>query len=491
MSSDNHGFPASPTVLNAPAPLFPPLSSQPPSPRALQRAFLNPPFIWKGVPLRAFRHGGTGNLTELAPPEEKGHFYSTQHQKRYKSLKKHLQQDLEDLARRHRVENKLELAIRAAAEEREIKDFHEDFMKRLDWGKGSSSLLVRVDPYVGVVREGGELKVRSTRSTESRQEDGQVKSMKEEPSVLIAKFSENGQGSPFPSTRAFFRHYPAISISLAVRDFYRRLERKREEFGNALEFQQMWEWSERHWNFYEAVSHLREWAREEKANEGAGDGDVGATASASPDPQTSAEEPDGYGSTIDWTPELEDRKRRHQWAILRKIKEAFEINEEDFPDICAPAGRTLDSYFAIGKYGSSEKWYPVDPELEGKGKGGIKEAIEQIACFEDVLAAGGTLAQASMAVIKRNKEKASRVTAYDECAPETPAVQGKPQAGAIDGESGEPAKASMHGALEANKFQADRPDDGEEDSTRAFIAALRARLIGGVNTLTQVSICPR
>ncbi|KAG0125500.1 hypothetical protein HOY82DRAFT_139794 [Tuber indicum] len=407
MASRN-GFPANPTVLHASPPVFPPpLSSQPPDPATVERAILNPPFVWKGIPLRSFRCASDGDLSSLAPPEEKGHFLSVSHEKRYKSLKKHLYQDLEDLARRHRVENKLESAIRVAVEEREIADFHQDFTRRLEWGEESSSLLVGHDVFSDALREGGVLENGAAGLVQNSE-----KCPREDPCVLVARFSENGQGSQFPSVRNYFRHYPRISISSAVTDFYRRLEKKREEFGNALEFQQMWEWSERHWNFFEAVSHLRDWARSEKVSEG-GRSEASEVAG---NPTLGLRGGAGGLRVIRWTPELEAGKRRHQWAILRRIMAAFEISKEDFPEICAPSGRTLDSYFSPRKYGVGESWYPVDRELEGKGKGGIKEAMEQIDCFEDVLASGGGLAEASMTVIKRNHERDSRVTSRDHSA---------------------------------------------------------------------------
>ncbi|RPB05179.1 hypothetical protein L873DRAFT_1840136 [Choiromyces venosus 120613-1] len=477
------GFQANPTVLHASPPTFPPpLSSQPPNAATIQRAILNPPFVWKGVPLRSFRCTSDGDLSILAGPEEKGQFLGPSHEKRYKSLKKHLYQDLEDLARRHKVENKLESAIRVAAEEREVTDFHEDFTQRLEWGEESSSLILGHNLFSDSMREEGILENGATvliQNSEARP--------REDPYVRVARFSENGQGSPFPSVRNYFRHYPAISISLTVTDFYRRLEQKREEFGNALEFQQMWEWSERHWNFFEAVSHLRDWARSEKGNE------EGKSETLEVATNLTLNSPDGAEdlTVIEWSPELEARKRRHQWAILRRIIAAFEINEEDFPEICAPGGRTLDSYFALGKYGGEEKWYPVDQELEGKGKGGIKEAMEQIDCFEDVLASGGGLAEASMAIIKRNRERDSQVTCNDASATsdkdqggsgeETPTQQDFNRQGAPEPQKHLPAKDRNSKKLVKDQGLPDPLDDSNGNAkvdTRVFISALRDRLTG-------------
>ncbi|KAG0635490.1 hypothetical protein HOY80DRAFT_1057137 [Tuber brumale] len=455
MASRN-GFPANPTVLHASPPVFPPpLSSQPPDPATVERAILNPPFVWKGIPLRSFRCTSDGDLSSLAPPEEKGHFLSVSHEKRYKSLKKHLYQDLEDLARRHRVENKLESAIRVAVEERERTDFHQDFTRRLEWGEDSSSLLLAHDVFSDAMREGGVLENGAAGLLQNSEE-----CTREDPCVLVARFSENGQGSQFPSVRNYFRHYPGISISLTVTDFYRRLEKKREEFGNALEFQQMWEWSERHWNFFEAVSHLRDWACLEKVNKGGGPETLEMTRNLTPGSPGGAEDL----GVIRWTPGLEAGKRRHQWAILRRIMAAFEISEEDFPEICAPGGRTLYSYFSFGKHGVGESWYPVDRELEGKGEGGIKEAMEKIDCFENVLASGGGLAEASMAVIKRSQERGSRVTSRDH-----PASSKKDLRGSSE-ETPTQQDPIRRGALE--------PDIQSHPRTRIFISALRSDLIG-------------
>ncbi|PWW79055.1 hypothetical protein C7212DRAFT_361871 [Tuber magnatum] len=314
---------------------------------------------------------------------------------------------------------------------------------------------------------------------------------REDPCVTVARFSKNGQGSPFPSVRNYFRHYPRISISLTVTDFYRRLERKREEFGNALEFQQMWEWSERHWNFFEAVSHLRDRAHSEKANE---DGKLETPGVANNPTSGSPDDAEDPG-VVRWTPEMEARKRRHQWAILRRIMAAFEINEEDFPEVCAPGGRSLDSYFSLGRYGVKEKWYPVDRELEGKGKGGVKEAMEQIDCFEDVLASGGGLAEASIAVIKRCREQDARVTLSD-----YPTTSNKGQGGSGEETSTQqdfirqvaPELQSHLPAKDSNSngmtLAGDRglPDTlGDSNgivkmniNTRVFISALRGRFSG-------------
>jgi len=493
MASSNW-FQANPTVLRANPPAFPPPpSSQPPDPATVERAILNPPFVWKGVPLRSFRCTSDGDLSKLAPLEERGHFFSLPHEKRYKSLKRHLYQDLEDLARRHKVENRLESAIRVAAEEREITDFHEDFTRRLEWGEDSSSLLLGHYVFSDAMREEGMLENGAAGLMQSS--GGRVRV---DPYAAVARFSENGQGSPFPSVRNYFRHYPGISISLAVTDFYRRLEQKREEFGNALEFQQMWEWSERHWNFFEAVSRLRDWARSKKASEdGKSEASDGAT-----NPTSGL--PGGVHDleVICWSPELEARKRRHQWAILRRIMTAFETNEEDFPEICAPGGRTLDSYFSLGRYGAKEKWYPVDRELEGKGRGGIKETMEQINCFESVLASGGGLAEASMAVIKRSQERESRVTSGDESATperdqggsgeETPTQQDFIRQATPEPESQshppttKDSSGSGGGALAKGQGPPDPFDDSygnAEMNTRVSMSALGDRLAGAVSTL--------
>jgi len=491
MASSNW-FRANPTVLRAGPPAFPPPSSQPPDPATVERAHLNPPFVWKGVPLRSFRCASDGDLSKLAPLEEKGHFLSVPHEKRYKSLKRHLYQDLEDLARRHKVENKLESAIRVAAEEREITDFHEDFTHRLEWGEESSSLLLGRYVFSDAIRENGILENGAAGLMQSS--GGHVRV---DPYTAVARFSENGQGSPFPSVRSYFRHYPGVSISLAVTDFYRRLEQKREEFGNALEFQQMWEWSERHWNFFEAVSHLRDWASSKKANE-----DEKSEASATNPTSGLPSDADDL-EVIWWSPELEVRKRRHQWAILRRIMAAFEINEEDFPEICAPGGRTLDSYFSLGRYGVKEKWYPVDRELEGKGRGGIKEAMEQIDCFEGVLASGGSLAEASMAVIRRGQERESRVTSGDVSATpekdqggsgeETPTQQDFIREATPEPESQshpptEDSSGSSGGALVKDQEPHDPLDDSNgnaEMNTRVPRSAPWDRLSGAVSTLNS------
>lgn len=484
MASSN-GFQANPTVLHASPPAFPPpLSSQPPDPATVERAILNPPFVWKGVPLRSFRCTSDGDLSKLAPLEEKGHFLSVPHEKRYKSLKRNLYQDLEDLARRHKVENKLESAIRVAVEEREITDFHEDFTRRLEWGDESSSLLLGRDVFSDAMREDGILENGAAGLIQNSRERA-----REDPYVAVARFSENGQGSPFPSVRNYFRHYPGISISLTVTDFYRRLEQKREEFGNALEFQQMWEWSERHWNFFEAVSRLREWARSKKASE---DGIFEVSEVA-----TNLDDAEDL-EVIWWSPELEAEKRRHQWAILRRIIAAFKINEEDFPEICAPGGRTLDCYFSLGKYGIKEKWYPVDRELEGKGKGGMKEAMERIDCFEGVLASGGSLAEASMAVIKRSQERDSRVTSGDHSTTQerdqggsdegTPIQQDFIWQAVPDHPSTKDSSCSSGGTLVKGQGPPDPFDDSNgnaEMNTKASISTLRDRLIGVVSALNS------
>lgn len=360
---DGHNFNVSfPAPVAAPE-FPPPLFRQPPSPGAIRQALSNPPFSWNGISLRVFRC--PSSLADFAELEERGDFLNPEHKHWYKLLKAALEKDLEDLKRHHKVETEMEPSLRAYIEKQETIEFHDEFMAKLQWGEESSPLLLRPANYLD--DEGDQ--------TEDGVGGRNVLPDKEFHKAIM-KFKKRGLKTDFPSIRTFFENYPGPSVAWAVQDFYKRQESTREAAKVGLEFQQSWEWSERHWNFFEAASKLREWVRKE-------------TRRAQKCSSALVREYDA--KALNWNPAIESHKRRHQWAVLKRIMRAYESRDEKFPEINAPAGRSFDRYF--GKYGRKEGWYPVDKELDSESAG-ESVIMQQIDGAENVLEAGGSLAVA-------------------------------------------------------------------------------------------------
>lgn len=370
-----------PVTAPVTAPEFPPpVFRQPPSPNSIRAALSNPPFIWNGISLRIFRE--PASLSDFARLEEQGKFLNPEHRRWYKILKSALETDLEDLKTRHEIETEMEPSLRAVMEMQETRKFHEEFMEKLGWGKNHSPLLLRPANLL------------HNELARSREEmvDEQVLPA-EEFHKAIMKFVKQGLKTEIPSIKRYFESYPGPTISWVVQDFYKRQELAREAAKLGLEFQQMWEWSERHWNFFEAASRLREWVMK------------GITKTQCR-PTALMQE---YNTKIlNWSPVVESRKRRHQWAVLNLVMKAYEARDEKFPKIQAPAGRSFGRYF--GKYGEKEGWYPVDRELEGiNSAGGTGGAIIQlIHGTEKALEAGESLVQACAGIIDGCSEEAIR-----------------------------------------------------------------------------------
>lgn len=362
------------------APEFPPpLFRQPPTPNAIRTAFSSPPFNWNGIPLRIFR--SPTSLSEFTKFEEQGEFLGREHKYWYKILKSALERDLQDLKRRHDIETELQPSLRAMYEQEETARFHAEFMEKLQWGQESSPLLLRPAEFVD--NEYGQQR-------ENEVAEGPQALQNEEFHTIIMDFKKQGLDTEFPSIRTFFGGYPGPSVAWAVQDFYRRQESARVSAKIGLEFQQMWEWSERHWNFFEASSKLRQWVQKliDKQNRR---------------PTRLVQE---YSmKTLNWSPAIESHKRRHQWAVLKRIMNVYECRDEIFPEVSAPAGQTFDRYF--GKYGKKEGWYPVDRELDSEH---FTDSLilQQIDGAESVLEAGGSLAEACAGVVDGCMESTSR-----------------------------------------------------------------------------------
>ncbi|KAH0604796.1 uncharacterized protein H6S33_006464 [Morchella sextelata] len=340
------------------APEFPPpLFRQPPTPNTIRTAFSSPPFNWNGIPLRIFR--SPTSLSEFAKFEEQGEFLGREHKYWYKILKSALESDLQDLKRRHDIETKLQPSLRAMFERKETARFHAEFMEKLQWGQESSPLLLRPAEFLD--NEYGQQR-------EDEVAEGPQALQNEEFHTIIMDFKKQGLDTEFPSIRTFFGGYPGPSVAWAVQDFYRRQETARESAKIGLEFQQMWEWSERHWNFFEASSKLRQWVQKliNKQNRR---------------PTRLVQE---YSmKTLNWSPAIESHKRRHQWAVLKRIMNVYECRDEIFPEVSAPAGRTFDRYFG-------------------------SLILQQIDGAESVLEAGGSLAEACAGVVDGCMESTSR-----------------------------------------------------------------------------------
>lgn len=347
------------------APEFPPpLFRQPPSPGTIRNALSSPPFIWNGVSLRSFRE--PISLSDFARLEERGGFLSPEHKHWYRKLKFALEMDLEDLRRRHEIETEMEPSLRAAIEMQETREFHEEFMEKLKWGEDSSPLLLRPANLL---------------DSEPGQSGDEHVLPHEEFHEIMVEFINQGLKTQIPSIRMYFENYPGPNVAWTVQDFYKRQLLAREAANLGLEFQQMWEWSERYWNFFEAATKLRGWVRKGKSKAQC------CSAALLKEYDT---------KVLNWNPVIESRKRRHQWAVLKRIIKSYELRDENFPEIQAPAGRSLERYF--GKYGKKGGWYPVDRELEGSD--GIENIIMQhIDEAEKALEAGESLVQACAWVV--------------------------------------------------------------------------------------------
>lgn len=370
MASRNIYSIARPFLAPITTPEFPPpLFRQPPSPNSIRNSLSSPPFVWNGISLRVFRE--PASLSDFAKLEERGSFLTPEHKRGYKILKSALERDLEDLKARHKIETEMEPSLRRAIEMREIKEFHEEFMKKLGWGDNSSPLLLR--PANCLHNE-------PTCSGEEEMADEQVLPT-EEFHKAIMKFVNRGLKTKIPSIRMYFENYPGPTVAWAVQDFYKRQKLAREAAKLGLEFQQMWEWNERYWNFFEAATKLREWVMKRITK-------------AQCRLTTLMQE---YDTKIpNWSPVAESKRRRHQWAVLKLIMRVYEARDEKFPDIRAPAGRSFKRYF--GKYGEKEGWYPVDRELEGINS--ARSAIIQLMDgTEKALEAGESLVQVCAGIV--------------------------------------------------------------------------------------------
>ncbi|KAL7268250.1 hypothetical protein RUND412_009137 [Rhizina undulata] len=272
-----------------------PISSQHPSAASLSHALSRPPFTWRTVSLSAF--SCPLSTSSLAPLEESSIFHSLTHKNKYASLKDRFLKDLKILRRRHEAESIREPLLLVSYAEKEAANFHTEFEKKLRWGKKDSPLL---------------------KDTQDWETDG-----------------EEDFDSRFESITRFFELYPNLPIRWAVADFYTRLHRRREEAENALEFMHLWEWSDRHWQFFRDASKLRSAYRRGKC--------------------------DPPGAKVEWTPQAESRKRRYQYAVLNRVRMMFEMEGDVFPGINAPGGDSLEVYF--GTWGRLQGWWPVDEEF--------------------------------------------------------------------------------------------------------------------------------
>lgn len=440
------------------APEFPPpLFRQPPSPGAIRNALSSPPFVWNGVSLRVFRE--PTSLSEFAKLEERGQFLSQEHKHWYKILKSALAKDLEDLKKRHEIENGMEPSLRAAIEEREKEEFHKEFMRKLQWGEDSSPLLLRPANYSdnGLGQPG--------------ESNANVNTLPhEEFHEAMVKFVSRGLETKIPSIKMYFENYPGPTVAWAVQDFYKRQELAREAAKLGLEFQQMWEWGERHWNFFEGAARLRAWVRKGIAKA----------------QWCSADILHEYDTTVkNWTPIMESRKRRHQWAVLKRIMRAYELRNEKFPEIWAPAGRSFEQYF--GKYGKKEGWYPVDIELESSNSTD-NVIMEQIDGIEKALEAGESLVEACAAAVDGCSESVIRHLRLRNASPprtveeaDALLVQMRSGTGAVLSRLRSGADAAVvEPNLEGLPDPADDSNGDAKVDTQSWLTSLRKKLIGDV-----------
>lgn len=451
------------------APEFPPpLFRQPPSPNSIRDALSSPPFIWNGISLRVFRE--PASLSDFAKLEERGEFLNPEHKRGYRTLKSALEKDLEDLKTRHEIETEMEPSLRAAIEMQETREFHEEFMEKLGWGKNSSPLLLRPANFLH----------NEPARPEEETNNEQVLPAKEFHKAII-KFIKQGLKTEIPSIKRYFENYPGPTVAWAVQDFYKRQELAREAAKLGLEFQQMWEWNERHWNFFEAATRLREWIMKR----------ITKTQCCS------AALIQEYNTKIlNWSPAVESKKRRHQWAVLKLVMRAYEARDESFPEIQAPAGRSFGRYF--GKYGVKEGWYPVDRELENINSAG-GALMQLIDSTEKALEAGESLVQACAGIVDGCSEGAMRRPLPRTRAASPPrtieeadallvqmrsdadALLGRLRSGAMtDTVAVEPILDTVEEEL------ADPTDDSNGDSkvdTQTFLSFLRNKLIGNVSDL--------
>lgn len=368
----------------------------------------------------------------------------------------------------------MEPSLRGVIEMREIREFHEEFMKKLGWGDSSSPLLLR--PANCLHNE----------PTHSREgvADEQVLPA-EEFHKAIMEFVNRGLKTRIPSIRMYFENYPGLTVAWAVQDFYKRQELAREAAKLGLEFQQMWEWNERYWNFFEAATKLREWAMK------------GITKTRCC-PTALKQEYDT--KILNWSPVTESKRRRHQWAVLRLIMRAYEARDEKFPDIRAPGGRSFKQYF--GKYGEKEGWYPVDRELEGSNS--ARSAIIQLMDgTEKALEAGGSLVQAYAGIVDGCSEGVMRRPLSRTRTPSP--LQTVEQADALLVQMRSDADALLDrlrsgvkvdtAVVEPNLDTVEELPDPTDDSngdakmdTQSFLSVLRKKLIGDVNYLLDLQI---
>lgn len=466
--SIGRSFLAPVTIPDFPPPLF----RQPPSPNSIYNALSSPPFIWNGISLRVFRE--PASLSDFARLEERGAFLTPEHKRGYKILKSALERDLENLKARHETETEMEPSLRGVMEMREIKEFHEEFMKKLGWGDSSSPLLLRPanclhnEPtYPGEEEEVVDEQVLPT----------------EEFHKAIMKFVNRGLKTKIPSIRTYFENYPGPTVAWAVQDFYKRQKLAREAAKLGLEFQQMWEWNQRYWNFFEAATKLREWAMK------------GITKIRGR-PTALMQEYDT--KILNWSPVAESKRRRHQWAVLKLIMRVYEARDEKFPDIRAPDGRSFKRYF--GKYGEKEGWYPVDRELEGSNS--ARSAIIQLMDgTEKALEAGESLVQVCAGIVDGCSEGVMRRPLSRTRTPsplqtveqaDALLVQMRSDADALldrlrSGVRVDTAVAEPN--LDTGEELPDPTDDSNGDAkvdTQSFLSFLRKKLIGDVNHLLDL-----
>lgn len=448
-----------------PAPEFPPpLSRQPPSPNSIRNALSSPPFIWSGVSLRIFRE--PASLSDFAKLEERDEFLSPEHKRWYRILKSALERDLEDLRTRHEIETDMEPSLRAAIEMQETREFHEEFTEKLGWGQDSSPLLLRPASF---------LDNEPDRSGETV--DPQVLPAGEFHKAIM-KFVSRGLKTKIPSIRTYFENYPGPSVAWAVQDFYKRQELAREAAKLGLEFQQMWEWNERHWNFFEAATRLREWAMK-------GITETQRCSSTLIQKYTT--------QVLNWSPVAESRRRRHQWAVLKLVMKAYEARGEKFPEIYAPAGRSLGRYF--GKYGKKEGWYPVDSELESSNS--AESAIMKLmGGTEKALEAGESLVRACAGIVDGCSEGSKRRPRPCTASPprtveeaDTLLVQMRSDANTLLSRLRSEVRADTAAAeqsLDTVEELPDTTDDSNGDAKaniQTFLSSLRNRLFGDVSGL--------
>lgn len=455
-------YPTNRTFLSpVTAPEFPPpLFRQPPSPNSIRNALSSPPFIWNGVSLRVFRE--PTSLSDYAKLEEQGAFLTPEHRRGYGILKSALGKDLEDLRARHEIETEMEPSLRAAIEMEETREFHEEFMKKLEWGEKSSPLLLRPANVLHNNPTGsGEIP------------NGQVLPT-EEFHKAIMKFVGRGLKTKIPSIRMYFENYPGPTVAWAVQDFYKRQELARGAAELGLEFQQMWEWNERHWNFFEAATKLRELV-------------IKGIIKTRCRPTTIMQE--YKAKTLNWSPAAESKRRRHQWAVLKRVMRVYEARDEKFPDIQAPAGRSFGRYF--GKYGKKEGWYPVDRELENSNSA-IMHLMDDT---ERALEAGESLVQACAGIVDGCSEGVMRCPLPHTHTPSPPRtveaadallVQMRSDADALLERLRLGVRADTVVAeptLDTVEELPDPTDDSNGDAkvdTQTFLSFLRKKLIGDV-----------